>query len=119
MSDILAGSISSNTGEMAGPVTSGTGEMSGSLSSSTGEMTGTISNGSSVVGTVSASDISGMIESDRSLRGSVDRYSGVEYSSIRNRPYIEGQELKSGDNDYEEIGLNRLTNSEIEEIFTR
>ena len=81
-------------------------------------LTGTIS-GKKISGSVNSSQISGSIGNASSLSGSAQIDEKIEYSNIRNRPYIEGQELKAGDNDYEEIGLNRLTNSEIEEIFTR
>lgn len=55
----------------------------------------------------------------RLLTGEVQKSSGIiHWNSIHGRPYIEGQPLKSGDNDYEDLGLHRLTNSEIERIFT-
>lgn len=63
--------------------------------------------------------MNGTLSGHGSMRGSV-RHSSVRvtdnYNDLLNKPQIEGNILEN-DKTYEELGLNKITNSEMEDIL--
>ena len=72
----------------------------------------------SIKGTISSN---GSIKASAASRGTITAETGrgnppTSYVTLRDKPYINGTEL-IGNRSLEEIGVERITNSMIEEIF--
>ena len=81
------------------------------IKNTTPSLSGTLSPKQSMTGLFSSKS--------KSLKGSITKAVHVvtnDYDDLINKPMIEGNILEN-DKTYEELGLNRITNSELEDIL--
>lgn len=81
------------------------------IKNTTPSLSGTLSPKQSMTGSFSSKS--------KSLKGSITKAVHVvtnDYDDLINKPMIEGNVLEN-DKTYEELGLNRITNSELEDIL--
>ena len=81
------------------------------IKNTTPSLSGTLSPKQSMIGSFSLKN--------KQLKGSITKTYNVvtnNYDDLINKPMIEGNVLEN-DKTYEELGLNRITNSELEDIL--
>ena len=96
-------------------------ELTGSVSPEQGVISGTVSPQEAVSGTVSPQEsLDGDISAGQSMTGHIYVPEALrvlaDYEILENKPQIESVELV-GDKSFEDLGLNGISNSEIENLF--